>query len=165
MQGILPYKTLAQLKKCEPPVIGEMQQEDVLQLNYLSVLLQRQHKMNILPPETHSALVCWIGQHNQQVLPRDVRACLDNLTHLFPFGHARANVMTAGGVRINCAVLKNRDGTSIEWPNSVGQELSAAEVKQLQKGGNQPLAVQVLGSAWYDLTRGVPASHVRFVRF
>ena len=155
MQGVVPYKALAQLQKCEPPVIGEMEHEVVVKLNDLSVLLQRQHGMNILPPETHSALLRWISLHNQQVLPHDVCACVDDIGRLFPLGHARANVMTAGGVRIDCAVLKNRDGTSVEWPNSVGQELSAAEVEQLQKGGYQPLAIQALGSAWFDLSQNL----------
>ena len=82
-QGIFPYQTLEQLQSCKPPVLGELEYEVILNLRDLSVLVQQQHRINILPPETYLSLLHRIGEDNQ-VLPHDIRACMENIVLLFP---------------------------------------------------------------------------------
>ena len=64
------------------------------------------------------------------------------------------------GFSINCALLQTVDGTVVTWPTGVSVELSLAEMAALQRNGYQPLAVLVLGQAWFDLSQRVHGSVV-----
>ena len=64
------------------------------------------------------------------------------------------------GFCIHCALVQTADGTLVTWPTGVSGELSLAEMASLQRNGYQPLAVLVLGQAWFDLSQRIRGSVV-----